>query len=59
MRAVKLAILTVCVSLSIIGPVFAVVEDADSTNEVPEPGTMALLVTGLGVGAAAFFRKRK
>lgn len=58
MRAMKLAVLTLAISLSLIGTARANASDASDFNEVPEPGSMALLLTGIGVGAALFFRRR-
>lgn len=62
MRAMKLAVLGLAVSFTLVARAWAVAEippDSDLTTIVPEPGTMALLLTGIGIGAAAFLRRRK
>ena len=59
MRAIKLTILSLAVAFSSIGVALAQDSDASDFNAVvPEPGTMILLLTGLGIGAA-YLRRRK
>jgi hypothetical protein len=60
MRTLKLAVLGLVMTLSSIGTAAAVPPpDADFNHVVPEPTTLVLLATGIGVGAAALFRRRK
>lgn len=57
MKILGLGLATLAVTLVTVGSVAAVSYDA--AIAVPEPGTMALLLTGIGVGAAALYRRRK
>jgi PEP-CTERM motif len=58
MRVLRLAILTLALSFSVIGAAWANGDLTDGTP-VPEPGSLVLLLTGIGAGAAVFFRRRK
>jgi PEP-CTERM motif-containing protein len=62
MRVLRLAILTLALSFSVIGAAWANGDLADADlngTPVPEPGSLVLLLTGIGAGAAVFFRRRK
>ena len=62
MHALRLAIVTLALSFAVIGTAWgnaADLADADSTAPVPEPGTLVLLLTGIGAGATVFIRRRK
>ena len=59
MRVVKLAVLGFVVTLSTVGTAVAQDASGDLFEPVPEPTTLALLAAGIGVGAAALFRRRK
>lgn len=57
MRSMKLTLLTLAVSLWMVFPALAQV--GDDFEPVPEPGSIALLLTGVGIGVAVFLRRRK
>jgi len=59
MRILRLAIVTLALSFSVVGTVWANAADADFAVALPEPGTLVLLLTGIGAGAAVFIRRRK
>jgi hypothetical protein len=60
MRVLRLAILALVLSFSVLGTAWASgdLADADLT-QVPEPSSLVLLLTGIGAGVAVFFRRRK
>lgn len=60
MRILRLAILALVLSFSVLGTAWASgdLADADLT-QVPEPSSLVLLLTGIGAGVAVFFRRRK
>ena len=57
MRLVKVLALSVAISLSLLGTATAQIFDDFVT--IPEPGSLSLVLTGIGVGAAALWRRRK
>lgn len=62
MRFLKVAILTLALSLSVVATASAEGADTAPTDlaaNLPEPGTLVLLLTGIGIGAGAFIRRRK
>jgi hypothetical protein len=57
MNIVKQLALSVAVSLMLVGTASAQIFDDFVT--IPEPGSLSLLLTGIGVGAASLWRRRK
>jgi hypothetical protein len=60
MRVLRLAILALVLSFSVLGTAWASGDFADADlTQVPEPSSLVLLLTGIGAGVAVFFRRRK
>jgi hypothetical protein len=59
MRVLRLAALALALSFSVIGAAWANGDLADADFAlVPEPGSVVLLLTGIGAGVAVFLRRK-